>query len=54
MADVLATDDLVFVSELHERVAAALELPTWAAGWGFHYLDEDPDELRIPVIRTPA
>jgi hypothetical protein len=54
VADVLATDDLVFVSELHERLAAALELPTWAAGWGFHYLDEDPDELPIPVIRTPA
>jgi hypothetical protein len=41
------------VSELHERLAAALGLPTWAAGWGFHYLDEDPDELPVPVTRTP-
>ena len=54
VADVLATSDLVFVSELHERLAAALDLPTWAAGWGFHYLDEDPDELPVPVTRTPA
>jgi hypothetical protein len=53
VADVLATSDLVFVSELHERLAAALGLPTWAAGWGFHYLDQDPDELPVPVTRTP-
>ena len=52
-AAVMATDDLVFVSDLHSRLAEALALPSWAAGWGWEYLQDDPDELPVEVIRTP-
>ena len=54
VAEVMATEDLVFVSDLHARLAEALSLPIWAAAWGFHYLDTDPDELPVPVVRTPS
>jgi len=54
VAEVLATNDLVFVSDLHARLAEALSLPIWAAAWGYHYLETDPDELPVPVVRTPV
>lgn len=40
---ILAADH-VFVTDCHRQLLSALDLPVVAAGWGYGYLSEQPDE----------
>jgi hypothetical protein len=42
--------DLVFASERHQAIAAALRLPLGAVGWGYRYLASDNEAYAGPPV----
>ena len=55
IVDRLLRDDFDFESERHDALLSELDLPSEAAGWGFHYIEQGDgpqDIIRVNVTQN--
>lgn len=47
--DMALANDVTFAEERHAAMLRALGLPTWSVGFGYRYIDADPDAFAGPT-----